>query len=77
MRPWMPWRGRDIIVKIPDGYLKPVFSPIMTDNIIQGAVILVVDATEKTPIGIARREFTSNVSHELKTPLTAIKGYAE
>jgi len=42
-----------------------------------GAVILVLDITEKEEQERYRREFTANVSHELKTPLTSISGIAE
>ncbi|MDR0707087.1 MAG: hypothetical protein LBF60_04320 [Treponema sp.] len=49
------------------------FSPV-TDN---GAVLLFLDVTEKSKAEKLRREFSANVSHELKTPLTSISGYAE
>ncbi|MDR0375020.1 MAG: hypothetical protein LBH85_04775 [Treponema sp.] len=49
------------------------FSPV-TDN---GAVLLFLDVTEKLKAEKLRREFSANVSHELKTPLTSISGYAE
>ena len=42
-----------------------------------GAVILVVDVTEKEKREKLRREFTANVSHELKTPLTSILGISD
>lgn len=42
-----------------------------------GAVILALDVTEKEERERLRREFTANVSHELKTPLTVISGFAE
>mgnify|MGYP000768637953 FL=1 len=42
-----------------------------------GAVILVLDVTEKEAQEQYRREFTANVSHDLKTPLTSISGIAE
>lgn len=42
-----------------------------------GVVILVLDVTEKEAQEQYRREFTANVSHELKTPLTSISGIAE
>jgi len=42
-----------------------------------GTVVLILDVTEKTAAEQSRREFTANVSHELKTPLTSISGYAE
>jgi two-component system phosphate regulon sensor histidine kinase PhoR len=49
------------------------FSPV-TGN---GAIILFLDITEKTLAENSRREFSANVSHELKTPLTSIYGHAE
>ena len=42
-----------------------------------GAVIIIIDITEISKREQLRREFTSNVSHELKTPLTSISGFAE
>ena len=42
-----------------------------------GAVVLLFDETEKAEADLRRKEFSANVSHELKTPLTAISGYAE
>ena len=52
-------------------------SPVIQDSGVEGAVVLVIDDTEKDERERLRREFTSNVSHELKTPLTAISGFAE
>ena len=52
-------------------------NPVMEENAVQGAVLLLLDVTEKQEREALRREFTANVSHELKTPLTAISGYAE
>ncbi|MDR1572419.1 MAG: PAS domain-containing protein [Clostridiales Family XIII bacterium] len=42
-----------------------------------GAVVMLLDVTEREDREKLRREFTANVSHELKTPLTSISGYAE
>ena len=42
-----------------------------------GAVIIIIDVTEKEGRERLRREFTSNVSHELKTPLTTIYGVSD
>jgi len=42
-----------------------------------GAVIVIIDITETAKREELRREFTANVSHELKTPLTSIAGFAE
>lgn len=46
-------------------------------NKVDGVVVIILDETEKEKREILRREFTSNVSHELKTPLTSISGIAE
>lgn len=42
-----------------------------------GAMVLLLDVTERALGERMRREFTANVTHELKTPLTSISGYAE
>ncbi len=52
-------------------------SPIHTDGVVSGMVLLLLDVTEKQKIEQLRREFTANVSHELKTPLQTISGCAE
>lgn len=44
---------------------------------VTGAIIVILDVTEKQEREGLRREFSANVSHELKTPLTSISGYAE
>lgn len=54
-----------------------IANPVSEDNKIIGAVILIIDVTESVKREQLRREFTSNVSHELKTPLTSISGFAE
>lgn len=43
----------------------------------KGSVLLIFDVTEKMAAETLRREFSANVSHELKTPLQSILGYAE
>lgn len=52
-------------------------SPILSNGETIGAVILLMDITEKDKNEQMRREFTANVSHELKTPLHTISGCAE
>ena len=52
-------------------------TPVLHDKAVDGAVIVILDVTEKEAREALRREFTSNVSHELKTPLTSISGFAE
>ena len=51
--------------------------PVRTEGILSGVVLLLLDLTQKQKAEALRREFTSNVSHELKTPLHAVSGYAE
>ena len=51
--------------------------PVEQDGVLTGAVLIVMDVTEKERREALRREFTANVSHELKTPLTSILGTAE
>ena len=61
-----------------DGRQYEIFSnPVIVSDIIKGAILLIHDVTEKQESERMRREFTANVSHELKTPLQSISGYAE
>jgi len=52
-------------------------NPVLSDGAPNGAILLFLDITEREQAEEARREFSANVSHELKTPLTSIAGYAE
>ena len=52
-------------------------SAVSADVVVTGFVILLSDVTEKEDAERMRREFTANVSHELKTPLHSISGCAE
>ena len=52
-------------------------SPVLSDGKRVGFVILMFDVTEREQAEQMRREFTANVSHELKTPLHSISGCAE
>ena len=58
-------------------YYSILANPVYHQNSVEGAVIVILDETEKERRETLRREFTSNVSHELKTPLTSISGFAE
>ena len=52
-------------------------SPVLSEDMVSGVVLLLFDVTEKHKAEQQRREFTANFSHELKTPLHTISGYAE
>ncbi|MBQ9784170.1 MAG: PAS domain-containing sensor histidine kinase [Clostridia bacterium] len=52
-------------------------SPTVTEGRVTGLALLVYDLNEKEKAEKLRQEFTANVSHELKTPLHSISGYAE
>ena len=52
-------------------------NPVVASGQVAGAVILCMDVTEREQRERLRREFSANVSHELKTPLTSISGFAE
>lgn len=54
-----------------------IVNPITAHRQASGAVILIVDVTEREQRERLRQEFSANVSHELKTPLTSISGFAE
>ncbi|MBQ7474440.1 MAG: PAS domain-containing protein [Clostridia bacterium] len=54
-----------------------IVNPVSSRGRVTGAVVLVVDVTEREQRERLRREFSANVSHELKTPLTSISGFAE
>ena len=58
-------------------YYQLIAGPGETDGGIYGAVLFIIDETDRQSAERLRREFTANVSHELKTPLTSILGYAE
>lgn len=57
--------------------LQIMTSPVYSNNAQNGVICLIIDVSEKKKAEKMRREFTANVTHELKTPLTSISGYAE
>ena len=64
-------------ISIDDNTYSVIANPVSVNEKIIGAVIVILDITENVKREQLRREFTSNVSHELKTPLTSISGFAE
>ncbi len=69
--------GAEAEIKYSGRILQIFANPVITDDKALGAVIVILDITEKSKRDEMRREFTSNVSHELKTPLTSIYGISE
>ena len=64
-------------VELKGGTYQLSASPVLSKEGVSGAAILAFDVTERAKAERMRREFTANVSHELKTPLHSISGYAE
>ena len=54
-----------------------IANPVFEKESVIGAVVVILDITEREKRDTLRREFTANISHELKTPLTSISGFAE
>lgn len=54
-----------------------IANPVKDEHQITGAILIIMDVTERERGERLRREFTSNVSHELKTPLTSIYGVSD
>ncbi len=54
-----------------------IANPVYDSGKVTGAILIILDVTEKEKGEKLRREFTSNVSHELKTPLTSIYGVSD
>ncbi len=65
-------------ITIAENNLNIVFVPFFSDRLSPMGVIMVIrNITESVKLDNMRKEFVANVSHELKTPLTSIKGYSE
>lgn len=71
-------RDKEVPVGIGGRTYQLIGNPVCDEHgTITGAVIFIMDVTEKQKVEMMRREFSANVSHELKTPLMSISGYAE
>ena len=70
-------RRCEALLKLGGASFEANASPVLTNGETRGVCILVFDVTEKAALEAQRREFSANVSHELKTPLQSIMGSAE
>lgn len=73
----MGGRRSECIISTDGGKRSVIASPANSHDTVNGIVVFVIDVTEQQQLETMRREFTSNVSHELKTPLTTIYGISD
>ena len=67
----------ELLLTIDETSWQVLANPVVASGQVAGAVVLFMDVTEREQRERLRREFSANVSHELKTPLTSISGFAE
>lgn len=65
------------IIELDGKHIYFFINKVFSENKSLGAIILMLDYTQNHKVDRIRKEFSANVSHELKTPLTSINGYAE
>lgn len=70
-------RKQEGILQLDDSHYKVMVRPIQSEDKVTGLALLFFNVTEQLQAEQLRREFTANVSHELKTPLHLISGYSE
>ena len=72
------WTSSEQKVNLQDRYVNMLFAPYKDENDRPAGVIAVIqDITEHVKLDNMRKEFIADVSHELKTPITSIMGYAD
>jgi len=72
------WTSTEEKVTIGDNCVHLYFAPLKNDDETPAGVIVVIqDITEHVRLDNMRKEFVADVSHELKTPITSIMGYAD
>ena len=72
------WTSSEQRINIGEKYINLLFAPFQDENNKPDGVIVVIqDITEHVKLDNMRKEFVADVSHELKTPITSIMGYAD
>ena len=72
------WTSTEERVTIGDTHMHMHFAPLRNeDDIPVGIIVVIQDITEHVRLNNMRKEFVADVSHELKTPITSIMGYAD
>ena len=72
------WTSSEQRKNVGDKYVNLLFAPFQDENDRPAGVITVIqDITEHVKLDNMRKEFVADVSHELKTPITSIMGYAD
>ena len=69
--------AQEEVLELDAKYYQLFANPVLEQGSVKGIVLLILDITERWQAEKMRQEFSANVSHELKTPLTSISGYAE
>ena len=67
----------DAEIQVSGKDVRLIASPVFVGGEVSGVIVILLDVTEKKNLSDLREKFTANASHELKTPLTSIAGYAE
>ncbi|MEM1484662.1 ATP-binding protein [Oscillospiraceae bacterium PP1C4] len=73
----MSGQSCDVMITRDDRICHIFASPVYNKQEVCGVIVLLMDVTEQQKADKIRRDFSANVSHELKTPLTSISGFAE
>ncbi len=72
------WTSTEQRIQVEDSYMKVFFAPFKNESDRPDGVIAVIqDITEHVRLDNMQKEFVADVSHELKTPITSIMGYAD